>query len=132
MAAMTLIVIAARHVIPLLFLGTGTDGADPTLQLAAVLLLFGASFFIADGVQTVAGGALRGLNDTRMPLLFSAICFWAIGFSTCYALGFTLGYGAPGIWAGLSIGLVVYALLLIGRFQALTRRGYLPDIATPG
>jgi MATE family multidrug resistance protein len=131
MAAMTLIVIAARHVIPLVFLGLGTDSADPTLQLAAVLLLVGATFFVADGVQTVAGGALRGLNDTRTPLLFAAVCFWAIGFTTCYALGFTWHYGAPGIWIGLSLGLAVYALLLIWRFHALTRRGYLPDIATP-
>jgi MATE family multidrug resistance protein len=131
MAVMTLIVIAARHVIPLVVLGLGTDSADPTLQLAAVLLLVGATFFIADGVQTVAGGALRGLNDTRTPLLFAAVCFWAIGFTTCYALGFTWHYGAPGIWIGLSLGLAVYALLLIWRFHALTRRGYLPDIATP-
>jgi MATE family multidrug resistance protein len=131
MAVMTLIVIAARHVIPLVFLGLGTDAADPTLQLAATLLLVGTSFFIADGVQTVAGGALRGLNDTRMPLLFSAICFWAIGFTACYVLGFTWHRGAPGIWVGLSLGLMVYALLLIWRFHALTKRGYLPDIATP-
>jgi MATE family multidrug resistance protein len=131
MAVMTLIVIASRHVIPLVFLGLGTDSADPTLQLAATLLLVGTSFFIADGVQTVAGGALRGLNDTRMPLLFSAICFWVIGFTACYVLGFTWYHGAPGIWVGLSLGLAVYALLLIWRFHALTKRGYLPDIATP-
>ncbi|MCX7311387.1 MAG: MATE family efflux transporter [Hyphomicrobiales bacterium] len=128
MAGMTLIVILTRHAIPLLFLGFGTEDTNATLQLAAMLLLVGASFFIADGVQTVAAGALRGLNDTRMPLMFAAICFWAIGFVACYALGFTLNYGAVGIWMGLSIGLATYALLLIRRFHALTRRGYLPDI----
>ena len=130
MAAMTLIVILARNVIPLLFLGIGTPDTNATLQLAAMLLVVGASFFIADGVQTVAAGALRGLNDTRMPLLFAAICFWAIGFVACYSLGFALGYGAVGIWIGLSIGLAVYALLLIGRFHSLTKRGYLPAIVT--
>src|SRR5262245_14934075 len=131
MAVMTLIVALARNVIPLLFLGFDTSAADETLRLAAVLLLLGASFFIADGVQTVAAGALRGLNDTRMTLVYAAICFWAVGFAICYALGFPLGYGPPGIWIGLSIGLVLYALLLIRRFHRLTRRGYLPDIATP-
>jgi MATE family multidrug resistance protein len=131
MAAMTLAVILARHLIPLLFLGFDTDAMDATLRLAAVLLLVGASFFVADGVQTVASGALRGLNDTRTPLLFAAICFWAIGFTTCYALAFPLGYGAVGIWIGLSIGLGVYAVLLIWRFHALTKRGYLPELATP-
>ncbi len=130
MAAMTLLVALARHQIPLLFLGFSTPADDATLRLAALLLAVGASFFIADGVQTVAVGALRGLNDTRMPLLFAAICFWLIGFSACWGLGFTLGYGPAGIWIGLSIGLMVYAILLIRRFHSLTRRGYLPDLAT--
>ena len=74
---------------------------------------------------------MRGLNDTRMPLLFAAVCFWAIGFTACWLLGFTLHLGAVGIWIGLSIGLVAYAVLLVWRFHALTQRGYLPDLATP-
>ncbi len=130
MAAMTLIVALVPNTIPLLFLGFDTPADDATLKIAAILLAVGASFFIADGVQTVAVGALRGLNDTRMPLLFAAICFWLIGFSACWGLGFTLGYGPAGIWIGLSIGLMVYAILLIRRFHSLTRRGYLPDVAT--
>jgi MATE family multidrug resistance protein len=132
MAAMTLLIVTTREFIPLFFLGFGTGSADPTLRLAALLLAVGSTFFIADGVQTVAAGALRGLNDTRSPLLFAAICFWAVGFTACCLLGFTLRYGAVGIWIGLSIGLTIYAVLLIWRFHALTHRGYLPDIATPG
>jgi len=131
MAAMTLLVVLTRKTIPLLFLGFGTEPANATLQLATMLLVIGSTFFIADGVQTVAAGALRGLSDTRMPLLFSAICFWAIGFTACYVLGFTLGLSAAGIWIGLSLGLAIYALLLIWRFHALTSRGYLPEIASP-
>jgi len=132
MAAMTLICIAIRNQIPLLFLGFGTAPDNATLQLAAMLLVVGSTFFIADGVQTIAVGALRGLNDTRMPLLFAAVCFWVVGFVACYTLGFTLGYGAPGVWAGLSLGIAFYAVLLIWRFHTLTRRGYLPDLVTPG
>ena len=131
MALMTLLAALFRHHIPLVFMGFGTAPTDATLLLAATLLLVGASFFIADGVQTVAAGALRGLNDTRMTLVYAAICFWVVGFSVCYALGFPMGYGAPGIWIGLSIGLALYALLLIRRFHRLTKRGYLPDVATP-
>ena len=131
MALMTLLAALFRHHIPLVFMGFGTAPTDATLLLAATLLLLGASFFIADGVQTVAAGALRGLNDTRMTLVYAAICFWVVGFSICYALGFPLRYGAPGIWIGLSIGLALYALLLIRRFHRLTKRGYLPDVATP-
>jgi MATE family multidrug resistance protein len=128
MSAMTVLCIATRNQIPLLFLGIGTDPSNPTLQLAATLLVVGTTFFIADGVQTIAVGALRGLNDTRTPLLFSAFCFWVVGFTACYLLGFTLGYGAVGVWVGLSLGLALYAMLLIWRFQALTSRGYLPDL----
>ncbi len=131
MAAMTVLVIVTRDFIPLLFLGAGSGPDNATHALAAMLLVLGASFFIADGVQAVAAGALRGLNDTRVPLLFSAICFWAVGFTACYGLGFTLGYGAAGIWIGLTIGLILYAFLLIWRFHLLTRRGYLPALAAP-
>jgi MATE family multidrug resistance protein len=52
--------------------------------------VLGASFFIADGVQTIAAGSLRGLNDTRVPLAFAAISFWLVGFSGCWLFGFTL------------------------------------------
>ena len=129
MAAMTLIVVAARHHIPGLFLGMNAPGSADTAALAATLLLVGATFFIVDGVQSVAAGALRGLNDTRVPLVFSAISFWVVGFSGCYYLGFPLGLGATGIWIGFTVGLVLYAGLLVWRFHRLTQRGYLPDIA---
>jgi MATE family multidrug resistance protein len=127
MAAMTLIVALTRHTLPLFFLGS--DAPDPqTVALAASLLVLGASFFIADGVQTVAAGSLRGLNDTRVPLIFAAVSFWLIGFVLCWIFGFTLGLGAYGIWLGLSIGIAVYAVLLVWRFQGLTARHYLPEM----
>jgi MATE family multidrug resistance protein len=129
MASMTLLIVATRHIIPLLFLGWNGGDAAETALLAATLLLLGSTFFIADGVQTVAAGALRGLNDTRIPLLFSAVCFWAIGFTGSWGLGFPLGLGAAGIWIGFTIGLAVYAVLLVWRFHRLTGRGYLPEIA---
>jgi MATE family, multidrug efflux pump len=129
MAAMTVLVAATRETLPLLFLGR--DAADPaTVALAASLLLFGASFFIADGVQTIAAGALRGLNDTRVPLIFAAVSFWLVGFAGCWLFGFTLRLGAQGIWLGFTVGLIVYAVLLVTRFHRLTARHYLPAIAT--
>jgi len=131
MAAMTVLVGVSRDEIPALFLGDAASDAGATAALAATLLLLGASFFIADGVQTVAAGALRGLNDTRVPLLFAAICFWPIGFAACYVLGFGLGLGAIGIWIGLSLAVMLYAVLLVWRFQRLTKRGYLPRLS-PG
>jgi MATE family multidrug resistance protein len=128
MASMTLLVALTSNIIPLAFLGR--DAPDPqTVVLASSLLVLGASFFIADGIQTVAAGSLRGLNDTRIPLVFAAISFWAIGFSGCWLFGFTLGLGAYGIWIGLSLGIACYAVLLIRRFQRLTARHYLPEVA---
>jgi MATE family multidrug resistance protein len=128
MAAMTIVIMLARDYIPLAFLGRDTPNAEATLQLAASLLVIGSTFFIADGVQTIGAGALRGLNDTRIPMVFSAICFWAIGFSASYRLGFPMGFGSVGIWIGLSISVAVYAVLLVWRFHVLTRRGYLPPM----
>ena len=85
MAAMTLLVIADApcHSAAVPRRSRRTATARPR-ALAATLLVVGASFFIADGVQTVAAGALRGLNDTRVPLLFAALSFWVIGFRGCY------------------------------------------------
>jgi MATE family multidrug resistance protein len=129
MFAMTITAILARDLIPLAFLGASAAEAGETVALAATLLVVGASFFIADGVQTIAAGALRGLNDTRMTLIFSAICFWAIGFTSSYGLAFVFGLGAVGVWIGLSIGLAAFAFLLVWRFHTMTKRRYLPPIA---
>jgi MATE family multidrug resistance protein len=128
MSAMTLIVIATREFLPSLFLGSLTHENGQTAALAAMLMIVGASFFICDGAQSIAAGALRGLNDTRVPLVISFVCFWVIGFTACYGLGFTLGYGALGVWIGLSLWVIVYAFLLVVRFHLLTRRGYMPEV----
>jgi MATE family multidrug resistance protein len=120
--ASTLIVVALRDVVPELFLGGTADANAETAKLTAMLLLIGASFFVTDGVQGIAAGALRGLNDTRVPMLFAAISFWLIGFTSAYALAFASGFGAVGIWIGFSLGVSTYAALLIGRFHLMTER----------
>jgi multidrug resistance protein, MATE family len=128
MGAMTLIVAATRQAIPFVFLGAEAPQSGETAALAATLLVLAASFFLTDGAQTVIGGALRGLNDTRVPLLFSAVSFWAVGFVSSLWLGFSLGLGAIGVWIGLSLGTAVYAGLMLWRFQSLTARGYMPEV----
>jgi MATE family multidrug resistance protein len=106
-----------------IFLGVG---ADPAIELTATLLLVGATFFIADGIQTIAAGSLRGMNDTRIPLLFAVISYWLIGFPAACMLGFKTELGAVGVWIGLSCGTAAYALLLILRFRTLSSRLALP------
>jgi MATE family multidrug resistance protein len=119
---LTLAVILARFAIARFFLGGDLRGVDATIDLAAKLLLVGATFFITDGIQSIAVGALRGMKDTRIPLLFAAISYWIIGFWLSYLLGFWTTLGAVGIWFGLSIGTVIYATLLVLRFRLLARR----------
>jgi MATE family multidrug resistance protein len=119
MSAMTLVVILERFAIAQIFLGEATDAAA---ELTATLLLVGATFFIADGIQTIASGSLRGMNDTRVPLLFAIISYWLIGFPLACGLGFWTALGAVGVWIGLSCGTVVYATLLLLRFRLLANR----------
>jgi MATE family multidrug resistance protein len=127
MVVMTVAIAFTRDVVPLLFLGSATQANADTIALAATLLVVGATFFVSDGAQSVIAGALRGLNDTQVPLLIAAFSFWIVGFTASYGLGFTLGYGAIGVWIGLSLGTGLFALLLLWRFRALTRAHYMPD-----
>jgi multidrug resistance protein, MATE family len=91
------------------------------IALAANLLLFAAAFQISDGVQVVSGAALRGLKDTRMPMLLTALSYWGVGMTLGAGLGFGLGWGPQGMWCGLVAGLTVAATLLTLRFLRLSR-----------
>jgi MATE family multidrug resistance protein len=118
-AMLTLAVIINRFGIARIFLGETTD---PTAALSATLLLIGATFFVADGIQTIAAGSLRGMNDTRLPLLFAIVSYWMIGFPCACWLGFWTPLGAIGVWIGLSVGTAAYAALLLLRFHLLASK----------
>jgi MATE family multidrug resistance protein len=120
--AMTLLVILGRFAIARFFLGQATGSAQATLDLAATLLLVGATFYVTDGLQSIMAGSLRGMKDTRMPLLFAATSYWLIGFPAAWALAFPAHLGAVGVWIGLSLGTLVYAALLVLRFVRLAHR----------
>ena len=121
-AALTRAVMAGRGGIAHLFFGAAADGAAAAIALVETLLLIGATFFIADGIQTIAAGALRGMNDTRVPLLFAVVSYWLIGFASAWWLAFSTPLGAIGVWIGLSIGTAIYAGLLVWRFHLLSQR----------
>jgi multidrug resistance protein, MATE family len=121
-SALTLAVMLARFAIARFFFGEAVESAGMTIELTATLLMVGATFFVADGIQTVAAGALRGMSDTRVPLLFAALSYWLIGFPAAYGLAFPAAFGAVGVWIGLSCGTAVYAILLILRFRRLADR----------
>jgi multidrug resistance protein, MATE family len=119
---LTLIVIVWRSAIGLIFLGAAAADAQATIDLVATLLVVGATLFITDGLQTIAAGALRGMKDTRMPLVFALIGYWLVGFPSAWVLAFHAGLGAVGVWIGISVGTSVYATLLILRFRLLANR----------
>ena len=102
---------------------------DPQVAaIALTLFKIGAALQLADGLQAAASFALRGLKDTRVPLVLNALNYWGIGFTLAYGLFHYADAGATGIWSGLTTALWVAAVLLIGRFVLLTRR--LIDTAT--
>jgi MATE family multidrug resistance protein len=96
---------------------------DPrVIELGIVLLRIAGVFQLFDGVQAVAGGALRGAGDVRFSFYANVAAYWVIGLPLALVLGFTLGWGAAGIWWGLTLGLILVAFALVARFVALTKR----------
>jgi MATE family multidrug resistance protein len=93
---------------------------DPgVVSAGASLLVVAAAFQVVDGTQAVASGALRGLGDTRFPMFANLGAYWVIALPLGAVLGFPLGYGAEGVWWALAVGLLVAAVVLVGRFHAM-------------
>jgi MATE family multidrug resistance protein len=99
-----------------LFLDTSRPDSADIIRIGVVLLAFGAMFQMADAMQVIALGLLRGIRDTRVPLVIAALSYWVIGIPASYLLAFRLDMGAQGLWLGLVIGLTLAAVLLMLRF----------------
>jgi multidrug resistance protein, MATE family len=89
-----------------------TPEAD-VIASAVVLLRIAAFFQLFDGLQVVATGALRGLGDTRTPMICHFMGYWVIGLPLGSLLCFGYGKGAPGLWGGLSVGLILIGIVLV-------------------
>ena len=120
-----LMILAPRFVLSLY-----VDPADPAnaamVGHAVGFLAIAAAFQLFDGLQAVLAGTLRGLQDTRMPLILALIGYWLIGFTTSVALGFFSPLAGNGIWLGLAAGLVVVSLLMGRRWQRRAVLGLVP------
>ncbi|WP_203229441.1 MATE family efflux transporter [Aureibaculum marinum] len=92
------------------------------VSIAAKLLLVSAVFQISDGLQVVVLGALRGMQDVRIPTLITFVAYWLIGFPISFYLGKETMYGSVGIWLGLLAGLTASGVLLFIRFNYLTKK----------
>jgi MATE family multidrug resistance protein len=104
-----------------LVLGAFTD--DPELLAIGVgLLRIAAMFQLFDGLQVAATGVLRGAAETRLPMLANLAGHWALGLPLGYYLCFARGMDAAGLWAGLSVGLIVVAVVLVWQWWRLPLR----------
>jgi MATE family multidrug resistance protein len=86
------------------------------------LVRVAAAFQLFDGLQVVTTGTLRGLGDTRTPMLANLIGHWLIALPIAAFGGFTLGYGVVGLWVGLSVGLTLVGLFLVVVWTRAVRR----------
>ena len=111
--------LAAPEAIMTLFLDMAKPESAAIVALGVTLLAVSALFHLADAMQVMALGLLRGLHDTRVPLVLAVVSYWLVGIPCSYLLAFKLGYGAVGLWLGLVIGLVCAAVSLLIRFWLL-------------
>jgi MATE family multidrug resistance protein len=123
MAASCAALILAATPLAWLFLNPANPGAAETAALGATLLVVAGIFQLADGVQSVASGALRGLKDTQVPMLLAGFGYWVVGMPLGLALALPGGMGALGIWIGLSVGLLLVAGLMLARWMRLSASG---------
>ena len=100
-----------------LFLDRSNPLSQEVVRFAVPLLAVAAAFQLADCLQALGAGLLRGLRDTRVPMLLALFSYWIIGLPAGYLLGFVAGFGGVGVWSGLACGLVCAAILANWRFQ---------------
>jgi len=120
------IFVAFHNVFPDLFVNYNNvadlSNTMEVVKTASVLLLIAAVFQISDGVQVVVLGALRGLQDVKIPTILIFIAYWVFGFPISYYLGLHTDYKSSGIWLGLLAGLTVSSILLFLRFNYITKK----------
>jgi MATE family multidrug resistance protein len=102
-----------------LYLNLDNPSNTSVIGLATAMFAISAFSQLFDGIQTTAAGALRGLQDTRIPMLLSFLAFWVIGLSSGCVLGFIFHFGAIGLWIGQSLGVAVSALVFVWRLHQL-------------
>lgn len=112
-----------------LYVAGGAADNRRLVSLSVQLLLVAALFQLFDGGQAVAAGVLRGLQDTRVPMIVALFGYWVAGFGAAALFGFRLGWGGVGIWVGLAVGVATVYGLLLWRWSARERLRLLPATA---
>ena len=124
--AMVVLTMAAFLLFPDFLIGLFLSPDDPDrvaiLAIGAVLLGLAALFQLMDAAQVMSLGLLRGVQDTRVPMVMATVSYWVVGAPASYILAFPLGLGAPGVWLGLVVGLAAAGMLLSLRFWTRSAR----------
>jgi MATE family multidrug resistance protein len=110
-----------------LFLDPADPANAPVIPLAISFLAIAAVFQLADGAQVVGAAMLRGLQDTRMPMLIAGFGYWVVGLGSGAWLAFGAGWQGVGVWTGLALGLATVAVLMVLRWSMRARLGLIPS-----
>ncbi|ABS63328.1 MATE efflux family protein [Parvibaculum lavamentivorans DS-1] len=116
MASMALLMILFPHALIGVFLDRDAPANAEVVRLAVSFLAIAALFQVFDGAQSIAAGMLRGLRDTKMPMVYAALGYWVIGLSLGVILAFPLDLKGVGIWFGLAIGLAAVSAMMLYRW----------------
>ncbi|MFL6733511.1 MAG: MATE family efflux transporter [Sphingomicrobium sp.] len=130
MAAMAILMWVIPSQLVGLFLEPGAQHGR-VMELAISFLFVAAAFQIVDGAQVIGAGMLRGLHDTRVPMLFALVGYWIVGLGLGVWLAFWRGWQGVGIWTGLAVGLAFVALLMIGRWTMQRQLGLVKMASGP-
>jgi MATE family multidrug resistance protein len=122
MGAMALVMWSFPHRLVTLFLADVPQNAL-VIGLAISFLRVAAAFQLVDGAQVIGAGMLRGLHDTRWPLIFALVGYWGVGLGIGSWLAFAADWKGVGIWIGLASGLAVVAAMMLGRWLLRSRIG---------
>ena len=117
MAVWAMIFIFGRYYFPTLYIND-----QEVIAVAASLLIIAGFFQLSDGLQVVCIGALRGLEDMKVPTLFIFIAYWIIALPLGYCFTFIFNWGAVGVWWGLLIGLTITGIMMYMRFRKLSKK----------
>lgn len=121
MAAMALLMALAPTMLAGLFLDAAAPQNAPVIALASQFLVVAAMFQVFDGAQAVGAGTLRGLQDTRVPMVIALFGYWALGLPLGVWLAFGAGWGGVGLWIGLALALAAVAAAILRRWLRLSR-----------
>ncbi|MBX2896635.1 MAG: MATE family efflux transporter [Cyclobacteriaceae bacterium] len=116
MTLWALLFIVGKEFLPALYIDD-----EAVIQLTAALMIIAAFFQLSDGIQVVTAGALRGLQDVKIPSLLIFVAYWVIALPLGFVLAFILDWAALGIWIGLLVGLTITATAMVIRFNRLSR-----------